>query len=130
MNSTQLATNDEQGHLEFVKQTIGRTPVIFVMNKIDSFNVEDEDVIETINRQKEYLKKKGFKDPVVCLVSARAGYLAKQFLSAGLSRSEERELYNYIDKFEWMKLEEYYKTRFPKIIIEDESQEEKSICKY
>lgn len=129
MNSTQLATNDEQEHLEFVKQTIGRTPVIFVMNKIDSYNIEDEDVIETINRQKEYLKKKGFKDPVVCPVSARAGYLGKQFLSVGLSRSEEREMYNYIDKFEQIKLEEYYKAHFPKIVIEEESQEEKQLLK-
>ena len=129
MNSTQLATNDEQEHLEFVKQTIGRTSIIFIMNKIDSYNVEDEDVLETINRQKEYLKKKGFKAPVVCPVSARAGYLAKQFLSVGLSRSEERELYNYVDKFEQMKLEEYYKAHFPKIIIEDEPQEEKQLLK-
>ena len=43
MNSTQLATNDEDEHLEFVKSTIGRTPVIFVMNKIDSYNLEEED---------------------------------------------------------------------------------------
>ena len=129
MNSTQLATNDEQEHLEFVKQTIGRTQIIFIMNKIDSYNIEDEDVLATITRQKEYLKKKGFKDPIVCPVSARAGYLAKQFLSVGLSRSEERELYNYVDKFEQMKLEEYYKTHFPKITIEDETQEEKQLLK-
>ena len=58
MNSTQLATNDEDEHLEFVKSTIGRTPVIFVMNKIDSYNLEEEDVIATIGRQIEYLKKK------------------------------------------------------------------------
>ena len=51
MNSTQLATNDEDEHLEFVKSTIGRTPVIFVMNKIDSYNLEEEDVIATIGRQ-------------------------------------------------------------------------------
>jgi len=129
MNSTQLATNDEDEHLEFVKHTIGRTPIIFVMNKIDSYNVEDEDVIETIKRQTEYLKKKGFKNPMVCPVSARAGYLAKQYLSTGLSKSEERELYNYIDKFEQMRLEEYYKKRFPKIIIEDVEQEEMQLLK-
>ena len=129
MNSTQLATNDEDEHLDFVKRTIGRTPIIFVMNKIDSYNVEEEDVLETINRQSEYLKKKGFKAPLVCPVSARAGYLAKQYFSVGLSRSEERELYNYVDKFEQMKLEEYYKKSFPKILIEDEEQEEKQLLK-
>lgn len=129
MNSTQLATNDEDVHLEFVKHTMGRTPVIFVMNKIDSYNVEDENVIETLNRQIEYLRKKGFKNPAVCPISARAGYLAKKYLSAGLSRSEERELYNYVDKFEQMRLEDYYKKRFPKIKIEDVEQEERQLLK-
>lgn len=129
MNSTQLATNDENEHLEFVKGTIGRTPIIFIMNKIDSYNVEDENIIETLNRQIEYLRKKGFKNPVVCPVSARAGFLAKKYLSVGLSRSEERELYNYVDKFEQMRLKDYYKMRFPKIIIKDVEQEEKQLLK-
>lgn len=42
MNATQLSTNDENEHLEFVRKTIGKTPLIFVLNKIDSFNEEDE----------------------------------------------------------------------------------------
>lgn len=129
MNSTQLATNDEDEHLEFVKNTIGRTPVIFIMNKIDSYNIEEENVIETIERQIEYLKKKGFKNPIVCPVSARAGYLAKQFTSTNISRSEQRELYNYVDKFEQMKLADYYEEHFPKIVIEDKEHEEEQLLK-
>ena len=129
MNSTQLATNDEDEHLEFVKSTIGRTPVIFIMNKIDSYNLEEENVAETIGRQIEYLKKKGFKNPVVCPVSARAGYLAKQFVTTQLSRSEERELYSYVDKFDQMKLVDYYKEHFPKIVIEDKEHEEEQLLK-
>lgn len=129
INSTQLATNDEDEHLEFVKSIVGRTPVIFIMNKIDSYSIEEENVAETIGRQVEYLKKKGFKNPVVCPVSSRAGYLAKQFSSKQLSRSEERELYNYVDKFEQMKLVDYYEKHFPKIVIEDKTQEEKQLLK-
>ena len=129
MNSTQLATNDEDEHLEFVKNTIGRTPIIFIMNKIDSYNLEEENVIATIGRQVEYLKKKGFKNPIVCPVSARAGYLAKLFLSTQLSRSEERELYNYVDKFEQMKLVDYYRDNFPRIVIEDKEPEEEQLLK-
>lgn len=130
MNSTQLATNDEDEHLEFVKQNIGRKPIIFVVNKVDSYDVEDENIIETIQRQTQYLIKKGFKNPVVCPISARAGYLAKQFLSGTLlSRSEERELYNYVDKFERMKLFEYYEKMFPSIEIDDSEQEETQLLK-
>lgn len=129
MNATQLGTNDEDVHLDFIKNTIGRTPVIFVMNKVDAFNPEEEDIEEIINRQKEYLKRKGFKNPIVCPVSARAGYLAKQFEQSGLSRSEERELYNYVDKFEKMNLEHYYLKEFPQIKIEDHPREEIQLLK-
>lgn len=129
MNATQLGTNDEDEHLDFIKHTIGRTPIIFVMNKVDAFNPEEEDVETIIDRQITYLKRKGFKNPIVCPVSARAGYLAKQFEQVGLSRSEERELYNYVDKFEKMDLPKFYLKAFPKITIDDSSKEENQLLK-
>ena len=129
MNSTQLSTNDEDEHLDFVKQSIGRTPILFVMNKVDSYNVEEEDIFTTIQRQIIYLKNKGFKKPIVCPVSARAGYLVKQFISGKLSRSEERELYNFVDKFERMDLPRYYEELFPEIKIADNAQEEIQLLK-
>ena len=129
MNATQLATNDESEHLDYVKKTVGRTPVLFVINKIDTFNVEEEDIEETIKRQEEILKKKGFKNPIVCPVSSRAGYLAKQFGVGRLSRSEERELYNYVDKFEQMKLVDYYTKKFKNIVIKDAENEETQLVK-
>lgn len=124
MNATQLGTNDEDAHLDFIRRTIGRTPVIFAMNKVDSFDPDEEDVEKIISRQTAYLKSKGFKMPIVCPVSARAGYLAKQSLCSSLTRSEKRELYNFVDKFDKMKLEKYYQKAFPHIKIEDNSAEE------
>jgi ribosome biogenesis GTPase A len=129
MNATQLATNDEDEHLEFVKQRIGRTPILFVMNKVDSYNIEDEDIFATIQRQTDYLSKKGFRNPIVCPVSARAGYLAKQYACGNLTRSEERELYNFVDKFEMMGISTYYQKRFPQIHIKDSRQEETQLLK-
>lgn len=128
MNATQLATNDEDEHLEYVKRTVGRTPVVFIMNKIDAYNVEEEDIESTIRKQEEYLRKKGFNNPMVCPISSRAGYLSKQFVSGKLSRSEERELYNYVDKFELMNLSKYYKQKFG-IKIEDSEKEEEQLLK-
>ncbi|MCI9094157.1 MAG: hypothetical protein HFF36_10310 [Coprobacillus sp.] len=129
MNSTQLATNDEDEHLDFIKQNIGRTPIIFVMNKVDSYNVEEENIFETIQRQIDYLTKKGFKNPIICPISSRAGYLAKQCQNGIITRSEKRELYNYIDKFEQMNLVKYYKDIFPKINIDDSDKEEFQLLK-
>ena len=129
MNATQLATNDEDEHLEFVKHSIGRTPVLFVLNKVDMFNTDEEDAESIVRRQREYLKTKGFKNPLVCPLSSRAGYLAKQFFSGNLSKFEKRELYNYVDKFEQMGLPKYYKKYFSGIQVNDETQEEKQLLK-
>lgn len=129
MNSTQLATDDEAEHLDFVKKTKGNKRVIFVINKVDAFSLEDENVDSIIAHQVEYLKKKGFKDPVVCPISARAGYVAKQFGNREFSRSEQRELYNYVDKFEQMNLPRYYEKHFPNIKIKDVDEEEKQLIK-
>lgn len=129
MNATQLGTNDESEHLDFIKRTIGRTPILFVMNKIDALNPDDEDVEAIINRQREYLKRKDFKNPMVCPVSARAGYLSKKFEESCLTKSEERELYNYVDKFEKINLPHYYSQLFPQIKIKDKENEETQLLK-
>lgn len=124
MNATQLGTNDELEHLDYVKHIVGRTPVLFIVNKIDAFNVEEESIEDTILRQSEFLKRNGFKNPLICPVSARAGYLSKQFENGNLTRTEKRELYNYIDKFEQMSLPEYYANTFKKIKVNDCEKEE------
>lgn len=129
MNATQLGTNDDDEHLDYVKRTIGRKPVMFVVNKVDSFDPDEGDVEKIIDRQTAYLESKGFKHPIVCPVSARAGYLAKQSQHGSLTRCEERELYNYVDKFEKIKLEKYYNKKFPHIIIDDNPIEELQLQK-
>lgn len=129
MNATQLATNDESDHLDYVKRTIGRTPLMFVINKIDAYDIEEEKITDTIARQIDYLKRKGFKDPIVCPVSSRAGYLSKQFSNGILSRTEKRELYNYVDKFDQMNLPEYYDKAFKKVKVKDSEIEEEQLLK-
>lgn len=124
MNATQLGTNDEDEHINYVKGIIGRTPVLFVINKIDAFNVDEEDLFAAIERQVSYLKNKGFKNPTVCPVSARAGYLSKRFEEGNLSRSESRELYNFVDKFDKMNLPYYYGKFFKGMKVEDSKKEE------
>lgn len=128
MNATQLGTNDEDEHLDYVKGIVGRTTILFVINKIDAFNVEEEDLEAAIQRQTVYLKNKGFKNPVVCPVSARAGYLSKKAAEGTLSRAESRELYNFVDKFDKMNLSSYYEKNF-KIKIKDSVEEELQLQK-
>ena len=129
MNATQLTTNDEKEHLEYVKQTVGDIPILFVINKIDTFNSEDEDIEQTLENLKKYLEASGFSNPVVCPVSSLAGYLAKRNEKGLLSKIERRELYRLVDDFEQMKLTDYYKRIFPNILIPDAEREEIQLLK-
>lgn len=108
LNSTQLCTNDDDLHLEAVRQRLGRTNIIFAMNKIDQLISEDEDYLDSIENQKKYLISKGFKDPVICPISSYAAYLVKKSKNEELSRIERREMGIYLDKFEENSLAHYY----------------------
>lgn len=118
LNATQLGTNDDELHLEFVSKNIGRTPIIFIMNKADAFESTDGDLESVIEKQRAYLKKIGFKEPIICPVSSRIGYLCKKSADVGLSRMEMLELSCGVSHFEENSLAEYYKNTLPDITIE------------
>ncbi|MCI8891020.1 MAG: hypothetical protein HFH34_06710 [Eubacterium sp.] len=124
MNATQLGTDDEQEHLRFVREHCGQIPILFVLNKIDTFQVEEESVDRTIQRMRNYLETNGFCNPVICPVSAKAGYLSKQSRTMQMDRSKRRELNNFIDKFEVMQLPSYYQKNFPGITVKEQEQED------
>lgn len=129
MNVTQLGTMDESAHLEYVRKFIGEKPIYFVINKIDSLDVEEENITSIIQNQIKFLEQKGFKNPIVCPVSSKAGYLAKKYQHGTLTRIEKREFYNYIDKLEQMQLSDYYNKYFPNIYIPDSKNEEIQLLK-
>lgn len=130
MNATQLGTNDDLEHLQYVKNCVGNTPVIFVVNKIDSFNTEEEDIIKVMQNATKYICSVwGCEKPVVCPVSARAGYLVRISQYENLSKVENGELNGYIDKFEQMKVKEYYRQHYPAIIVKDSWKEKDQLLK-
>lgn len=108
LNATQLGTTDEEQHLEVVAKHLGRTKIIFVMNKIDHLISDDDSLLDVIERQRKFLISKGFANPVICPVSSRATFLAKKSKMEDLSRIEQREIENYMDKFEQFSLQDYY----------------------
>lgn len=125
LNATQLGTTDEEQHLEVVAKHVGRTKIIFVMNKIDHLISEDDNLFAVIERQRKFLISKGFKDPIICPVSSRAAFLAKKSRAEGLSRIEQREIDNYMDKFGYQSLQRYYVEKLncrPEPTINDEVQ--------
>lgn len=129
MDATQLRTTDEKNHLEFVRDNVGERPVLFAINKIDGFNIEEESVEEALRAQRKYLEDIGFRNPVLCPVSSRAAYLAKKSVADRLTKSEAKELHYLIYKFEEMGLPQYYGELFPEIQIPDMRKEEIQLLK-
>ena len=129
MNATQLGTTDEATHLKRVQQLAGKIPILFVINKMDAVNAEEENVLALLQEQWAFLQENGFVHPAICPVSSKAAFLVKRFAVGNLSRSEERELYCSVDKFEKMNLPAYYAKAFPKVYIKDAKTEEEQLLK-
>lgn len=125
LNATQLGTTDDDEHLSTVKSYVGRKPIIFVLNKIDRLISDDDNILDVIENQRKYLISKGFKKAIICPVSARAAFLAKKSQCESLSRTEQREMDTFLDKFEVQSLSEYYEKTFNmnyKVDANNESQ--------
>ncbi len=76
LNGTQLSTNDDASLLEYIAQQIRtggkqvRDRFLFVINKMDAFDPENEDIDSVIEQAKKYLLKYGIEDPQIFPCSA------------------------------------------------------------
>ena len=123
MNANHLSTHDEDAHLNFVAKHLGRTPIIFILNRVDDLILDEEDVDAVIQRQREYLAGKGFRNPIICPLSSWAGYLAKKGAIEQLSRLESRQLDVLLAKYEQAGLSKYYENAFPAVAVPDSEDE-------
>lgn len=124
LNATQLGTTDEEQHLEIVRQRLGNIRIIFVMNKSDQLISEDDNFLDSIESQRNFLISKGFKDPLICPVSSRAAYLVKKSKIQELSKMERREMENFMDKFELERLSDYYENNLGCPHISSDNEED------
>ena len=102
---------------------LGRTPIIFILNRVDDLILDEEDVDAVIQRQREYLAGKGFRNPIICPLSSWAGYLAKKGAIEQLSRLESRQLDVLLAKYEQAGLSKYYENAFPAVAVPDSEDE-------
>ena len=127
LNGTQLSTNDDASLLSYVAEQIKkggkqvRDRFLFVINKMDGFNPEEEDIGKAITAAKRYLASYGIEDPQIFPCSAYTALNIRTYLDGididNLTRIEERKLPSaardtlpMIDKFidyESMHLEQY-----------------------
>lgn len=76
LNATQLGVNDDSTLLSHVADSMkvggkqSKDRFIFVVNKLDDFNKDDDNVEESIKKVKSYLEDKGIENPNVFPASA------------------------------------------------------------
>lgn len=127
LNGTQLSTNDDAALLHYVADQIKkggkqvRDRFLFVINKMDQFNPQEESIEKAIRSAKRYLASYGIDDPQLFPCSAFTALNIKTYLAGididNLTRAQERQLplsardtLLMIDKFlefESMHLEKY-----------------------
>lgn len=127
LNGTQLSTNDDASLLSYVAEQIKRggkqvrDRFLFVINKMDGFNPEEEDIGKAITAAKRYLASYGIEDPQIFPCSAYTALNIRTYLDGvdidNMTRADERKLPSaardtlpMIDKFidyESMHLEQY-----------------------
>ena len=130
MNATQLFTNDDDLHVDFVKESCEGANILFIVNKIDMIEPETENFLNIVERVRRYLLAKNFKQPIViCPMSSLAGLLVKLNRRQSLNRTEQGQLYNLEDKFDTMNLAEYYQKFFPYWQVEDSASEAEHLLK-
>lgn len=100
LNGENIGTFDDRKYLEYIYENFCKDKIIFVLNKLDRYKSGEDSIRDTIEKVIKDLVSIGFKDPLVCPVSAYAGLLAKQFLYCeALDEEEQDELEFFVRKF-------------------------------
>lgn len=102
LNGTQLSTNDDASLLSYVAEQIKkggkqvRDRFLFVINKMDGFNPEEEDIGKAITAAKRYLASYGIEDPQIFPCSAYTALNIRTYLDGvdidNMTRADERKL--------------------------------------
>jgi len=98
INATQPFINDDVQYLKFIQKKVQHQKIIFLVNKIDEFDIENESISSFINNLTSYLKDLGFLQPIIFTISAYRSLLIKKFTKQEkLSRKERRELFSFLE---------------------------------
>lgn len=84
LNAGQLATNDDKNLLGLVAESMrkggkqSKDRFIFVINKVDDYDPEKEDLPGMLNRVSQYLSSNGIQNPIVYPISAELARLIRK----------------------------------------------------
>ena len=87
-------------HLKYILEKVKFRQIVFVINMIDTCDFEDDSIAEIIDNVKSHLEDIGYKDPIICPMSAKAGFLLKQCITGQKLSGASNELAkNFCDMF-------------------------------
>jgi ribosome biogenesis GTPase A len=100
LNACYLGTDDDIKHLKYVYKNVPNEKIIFVLNRLDEFNIPEDSISESIEGVKFDLEKIGFKNPVICPLSAYFSLLLKMNQNNEILSEDEQDIYDiYVKKF-------------------------------
>lgn len=99
LNAEQVSTTDNHLLLQAIKHQVidkGQTQMLFLLNKVDSFDDEQgDDLRECLSGVEKELTDMGFKDPVIIPIMSKAARLFKMALQGKSSQFSRRELSDF-----------------------------------
>ena len=114
LDATNLGVDDSQNHLLWLSKNVPKDKIIFVINKFDRFNQNEDSIGESLEQAIRDLNELGYKNPKVFPISAYYAFLAKQNEYEGLSDEDDKDEYYRLAK----KLKkEAYNLNFDKVEV-------------
>lgn len=100
LNANKLGTDEEIAHLKWISENVRKDKIIFILNKLDDFNVADDDISMSLERVKGDLTVLGFENPIICPMSAYCALLIKMKSYGDQLTDDELDEYSlYVKKF-------------------------------
>ena len=97
LNASKLGTDEELRFIRWISDHIPHEKVIFVINKLDNFKNNEDDILDSINGVRSDLLRY-FEKPVICPLSARFALLLKLKSFHDCLSEDENDEYEYLVK--------------------------------
>lgn len=105
LNAEHISTTDNRTLLQEIKRTVidkGQTKIIFLLNKIDSFDEENgDDIQQSVDNVCQSLTQLGFMKPVVIPIMAYAADLFKRALAGKAAGFTRKEILDFKDFYSY-----------------------------
>jgi len=98
VSPTNLGTYAEIKHLKWIAENVPKEKIIFVLNKLDNYQCNTDSIEESIDGLRSDLMTIGFKEPIICPISAYFGILLKMKLTGKELTEDEQDEYALLSK--------------------------------